>query len=78
LPNPAVQLPRRYGGAALKGSKTVAVLLPWTTLVVSVTSLGSVGEQRAVPIKQYAGQIRSTKIGQCGLHPLVEGRGPLP
>jgi hypothetical protein len=53
----------------MNGIKTVAVLLLWTTLVMSVTSLGSAGEQRTAPIKQYAGQIRSIKIDQCGLQP---------
>ncbi len=53
----------------MQGIKPIAVLLLCTTLAIGVTSLGSVGEQRSAPIKQYAAQIRSIKIDQCRLQP---------
>lgn len=53
----------------MKGIKVVAVPLLWTMLAMGMTSLGSAGEQRTAPIKQYTGQIRSIKVDQCGLEP---------
>ncbi len=53
----------------MKGIKAVAVPLLWTMLAMGVPALGSAGEQRTAPIKQYAGQIRAIKIDQCGLEP---------
>jgi hypothetical protein len=51
-----------------------ALLVVWVTFTMSVTALGTAGEQRSALLKQYWGRITAVRVDRCGKRPgLCEG-----